>query len=231
LREKGARVLEVPAVEIAAPADGGDGLARAASALRAGRYTWVAFTSANAVEAFLGLLPDIRALGATKVAAVGLATSEALLRYRVVADLVPEQHRAAGLLAAFPPPPGQVLLPQAAGARPELAAGLRQLGWEVHVVEAYRTVPREIPTAQLVAAQRADAICFASPSALESYMDQAAVAGAGVPAMVACIGPSTAAAALCRGLEVSVEASEHSAAGLTEALSRSYGRLEGGFGA
>jgi uroporphyrinogen III methyltransferase/synthase len=224
LRERGARVLEVPAVEIAPPADGGDGLARAASALRAGRYTWVAFTSANAVEALLGLLPDIRALGATKVAAVGPATSEALLRYRVVADLVPEQHRAAGLLAAFPPPSGQVLLPQAAGARPELAAGLRQLGWEVHVVEAYRTVPREIPKAQLVAAQRADAICFASPSALESYMDQAAAAGAGLPAMVACIGPSTAAAALSRGLEVSVEAGEHSAAGLTEALTEALGK-------
>ncbi len=91
-------------------------------------------------------------------------------------------------------------------------------------MEAYRTAPRHLPKEQLLAAERADAICFASPSALASYMDQAAAAGASLPAVVACIGPVTAAAALSRGLEVSVEASERSAAGLAEALVEALGR-------
>jgi uroporphyrinogen III methyltransferase/synthase len=223
LRQRGARVVEVPAVEVAPPADGGAELAVAASKLQAGSYTWVAFTSANGVHALFKLVPDTRRLGQTLVAAVGPATSEALACYRVVADLVPEDHRAAGLLAAFPAGKGLVLLPQAAGARPELADGLAKLGWEVSTVEAYRTARREIAKEQLAAAARADAICFASPSALESYMDQAAAAGASIPATVACIGPVTAAAAISRGLVVSVEASEHTAAGLAEALGKVLG--------
>jgi uroporphyrinogen III methyltransferase/synthase len=233
LRELGARVIEAPAISIEGPSDGGRGLASAASRLAEGAYQWVAFTSANAVERFLGLVPDARALAGTKVAAVGPATAAALRRYRLIADLIPGGQSAHALAAAFPAPaaplagaqssPGQgpsptVLLPQAAGARPELLTGLVERGWQVEVVEAYRTLPRQIPLRVLTAAGEADAICFASPSAVYSYVDQAQAAGARLPPIVACIGPSTATAAALRGIKVDVQAQEHSAGGLASAL-------------
>ena len=47
-------------------------------------------------------LRDARALGSTKVAAVGPATAVALRRAGVEPDLVPAEHWAAGLVDAFP---------------------------------------------------------------------------------------------------------------------------------
>jgi uroporphyrinogen III methyltransferase / synthase len=223
LRDLGASVLEVPSIELAAPSDGGQALAAAVSELRSGRYSWVVFTSANAVDRFFALVPDARVLGNSQVAAVGPATAEALRGFRVVADMVPQDFRAEGLLASFPSPgtaPGRaaVLLPQASGARPELGAGLRERGWKVDSIEAYRTVARPIAPGLLAAAGQADAICFASSSAVHSYLDQAGGGAIGTPAVVVCIGPATAASARARGLRVSAEATEHSLEGLLDAL-------------
>ena len=253
LRELGARVLEVPAISIEGPSDGGKGLAAAAARLASGDYEWVAFTSVNAVERLLELLPDLRSLAGTKVAAVGPATAAALRRRQVVADLVAEGQSAQSLAEAFPTPVssgpcasrgeaipsrseaipsrseafptatrrtrcGAVLLPQAADARPELRRGLEGRGWQVDAVEAYRTQPRRIPLELLNAAGACDAICFASPSAVASYLDQAKAAGASLPPVVACIGPSTAAAATARGVKVDVQAEQRSAGSLAAAI-------------
>lgn len=233
LRDQGARVVEVPTIALSPASDGGAALASAAAKLAAGAYAWAVFTSPNAVQRFFEQVPDTRSFAAVKVAAVGPATAEALRTYRVVADLVPPDYLAEGLLASFPPPPPStpawssassapparaVLLPQAAGARPELRLGLAQAGWDVEAVEAYRTVPWAVERELLEAAGRADAICFASSSAVNSYLDQAGAAGTAVPPVVACIGPVTAAAARSRGLHVSAEASEHTLDGLVASL-------------
>ncbi len=221
LRQMGAEVLEVPTIAIAPPADGGRALVAALEHLARGAYPWVVFTSANAVERFFAHVPDTRLLAGTKVAAIGPGTAAALRVYRVLADLVPPDFRAEGLAASFPlapppPAPRKVLLPQAAGARPELKAELSRRGWEVDAVEAYRTVPHEVGPALLAAAARADAICFASSSAVNSYLDQART----VPPMVACIGPVTAATARSRGVQVHAEAPVHTLDGLVDALVR-----------
>jgi len=220
LRDLGAWVLEVPTIALAPPADNGAALARAAERLTEGAYSWAVFTSANAVERFFAVVPDTRAFGQTRVAAVGPATAKALRRFRVVADLVPPDHRAEGLLAAFPrgPAASPVLLPQAGGARPELRQGLARQGWRVDAVEVYRTVPVDIAPELLAAASEADAICFASPSAVNSYLDQATALWVALPPVVACIGPVTAATARARGLQVSAEASEHTLDGLLDGL-------------
>jgi uroporphyrinogen-III synthase len=229
LRDCGARVLEVPTITLAPPSDGGAGLAAAVAKVRARAYAWAVFTSPNAVERFFELVPDTRSLGAVKVAAIGPTTAEALRSYRVVADLVPSEYLAEGLLASFPPPPTgpsasvppsarAVLVPQAAGARATLRLGLADAGWEVDTVEAYRTVSRTVGRELLDDAGRADAICFASSSAVDSYIDQALAAGSAIPAVVACIGPVTAETARQRGLRVSATASEHTLDGLVTAL-------------
>jgi uroporphyrinogen III methyltransferase/synthase len=221
LRDEGAFVLELPVIAVVTPSDGGAGLAAAAEKLRSGAYSWVVFTSANGAHRFFEHVPDARAFAGARVAAVGPATADALRTYRVVADLMPRDCTAEGLLASLPAPPGNpaVLLPQAAGARSVLRRGLAELGWAVDTVEAYRTVPVDADPSLLAAARQADAICFASPSAVTSYLDQAGTDEAGsAPPVVACIGPTTAAAARARGLAVTVEASEHTVDGLVTAL-------------
>jgi uroporphyrinogen-III synthase len=146
---------------------------------------------------------------------------------------VPSRYLAEGLLESFPPPPAPtaatrgVFLPQAAGARDELRRGLAEAGWEVDAVEVYRTIASPIERELLETAGRADAICFASSSAVDSYLDQAGAAGSTVPPVVACIGPVTAATARRRGLHVSAEASEHTLNGLVAALLAALGSDEG----
>lgn len=212
LRALGAEVIELPAIRIVDPPDGGAAL-RAAAAV-AGTYDWVLFTSANTVERFLPLLRDARAFGAAKVAAIGPGTAAALARWHVVADLVPPEALAESLLdsllAAHPTLPARALLPAAVDARPVLARGLAERGWQVVTVPAYAT-ERLAP-----AAIEADAITFMSSSAVEAYVD--ANGTKDLPPVVACIGPVTAATARERGLTVHVEAGEHTVDGLVDGL-------------
>ena len=214
LHELGADTIEVPVIEVRPAGDGGAAL-RAAAA-RAGEYDWVVFTSANAVERFVPLLRDARDLGAARVAAIGPGTAEALRRLALVADLVPEEFVAEALVEAFPPGPGRVLLPRAAAARGVLPEGLRAKGWEVDVVEAYRTEPVPQSEERLVAARRADAITFTSSSTVTNFL--AAAGRDAVPPIVACIGPVTAETARSCGLVVDVVAGVHTIDGLVDAV-------------
>jgi uroporphyrinogen III methyltransferase/synthase len=185
-----------------------------------GSYDWLVLTSVNGVDRFFSELPDSRALGAVRVAAIGRGTADALRRYRVVADLVPEEFVAESLLDAMPAGPpdrtGRVLLARAAVARDVLPEGLRARGWEVDVIEAYRTVPAVPDPADLAAAAGADAITFTSSSTVTHYLDLAGTDR--VPPTVVCIGPVTAETARSHGLEVSAVADEHTIDGLVDAL-------------
>ena len=255
----GARVLELPSVTLSGPADGGDALAAAVERLATGAYVWVVFTSANAVERLFRSVPDTRALrereggrgrpgdtgrsaflpgsGRPRAAAAPGGGPPAVLpgRRRQCRRQCWRRRRQqcrCAVRARVPLSACRVraLLPQAGGARPELRQGLTALGWQVDAVEAYRTVPQSIEPDQLRLAARADAICFASSSAVTSYLDQAAAALGGtsadrlVPPIVACIGPVTASTARSRGLDVTAEASEHTIDGLVDALASALSR-------
>jgi uroporphyrinogen III methyltransferase / synthase len=216
LRALGAEVVELPTIEVTAPADGGAGLKRAAADLAAGRYHWVVFTSPRAVARFLPLLRDARAFASASIAAIGPGTGAALEARSLVADLIPPEFVAESLVAAFPCGSGEVLVPRAAVARDVLPEGLAAKGWKVDVVEAYRTEVAQPDPAALAAAGRADAITFTSSSTVTNYL---ALAGSPpVPPFVACIGPVTAATARSAGLSVAVVAGEHSIDGLVSAV-------------
>jgi uroporphyrinogen III methyltransferase/synthase len=220
LRDLGARPIEVPTIRIDQPADGGAGLERAATELAQGRYDWVVFSSPNAVAALLARLPDARAFGRAGLAAMGPGTADALAAWRLVPDLVPERAIAEGMLEAFPDPPGpgsRVLLPRAAGGRDVLPEGLTAAGWEVDAVVAYRTVPVPMTEADRVTVAAADAVCFASASAVKGFLEAAGGPDV-VPPVVVCIGPSTAAAAGGAGLRVTAVAEQHTIPGLIDAL-------------
>lgn len=214
LREAGAEPIEVPVIEVVDPGDGGAALRSAAAAL--GRYDWVVVTSPNGATRLLAALPDARAFGSAKVAAIGPGTAAALAAGNVRADLMPDRFVAEALLDALPDGPGRLLLARAEVARDVLPDGLRARGWEVDVVDAYRTVPAVITDEQRAAVADADVVTFTSSSTVEQAL--AAFGPAGLPATVACIGPVTAATARDHGLAVTIEAPVHTIDGLVSAL-------------
>ncbi len=213
----GAEPVVLPVIEIEDPADGGAALAEALGEVQ--RYDWLVVTSANGARRVLAGLADARVLGGVSVAAIGPGTAAALADGNIRADLVPERYVAEGLLEGFPAPPadgGRVLLARAAVARDTLPDGLRDAGWQVEVVEAYRTVAARPPADRLEAAAAADVVTFTSSSTVRRFLE---VAGRDrVPPVVACIGPVTAATAREAGLTVDVEAAEHTIPGLIQAL-------------
>jgi uroporphyrinogen III methyltransferase/synthase len=212
LVELGAEVIEVPTIAIDDPADGGAALA--ASAERVATYDWVVFTSANAVERFVGHLRDARQFGTARIAVVGTATAAALAGFHVVPDLVPDRFVAESLVESFPEGTGRVLVPQAAEARPVLVDGVRAKGWDVDVVEAYRTVTGRPTDRELRRAAEAHAVTFTSSSTVTGYLD----VGGAVPPVVASIGPITSETCAAHGIPVTVEADPSTVAGLVAAV-------------
>jgi uroporphyrinogen III methyltransferase/synthase len=206
-------------------------LSHALAELHAGVYSWVAFTSANAVERTIDALLraglDVRAFARARLAAVGPATARALEQRGLRADLVPERGDGAAvaeaMLAADPALAARgmaVLLPRAAEGREELAQALTAAGARVDAVAAYRTVavPNErlAPLAARLQAGDLHVLTFFSPSQVT------AVLGAlGAPAdaartlaaarLVAAIGQTTADALRSAGVRVDLVASAPSA--------------------
>lgn len=218
LHRRGAEALELPVIAFEPPYDL-DRLAQAAAEV--GSYDWLVLTSPTGVVRFFDQLPDARSLGGVKVAAIGPGTAAALAERNVVADLVPEQYVAESLLEALSDEvgsdwPGRVLIPRAETARNVLPDGLAAAGWDVDVVPAYRTVaPAPDPDAAALVAD-AEVITFTSSSTVTNFVDSY---GADiVPEVVATIGPITSETARSLGLEVAVEASEHTVDGLITAL-------------
>jgi uroporphyrinogen III methyltransferase/synthase len=150
LEELGAEVLVAPTVVIR-PIDDPGPVDRAIG--RLGEFDWLVFTSSNGVTHFLDRLEslglDLRALGRIKLAAIGPATTEALARYRLRADLVPDSYRSEALAEA--------LIREASGKRILLARADRgrtllkdELGGVAHVeqVAVYRNVDAEAMPAE-----------------------------------------------------------------------------------
>ncbi|MCU0272895.1 MAG: uroporphyrinogen-III synthase [Acidimicrobiales bacterium] len=232
--DTGATVLAVPVIGIGPPDDGGIALAEALAQL--GSYDWVVVTSANAADRVADALRGadglrgadaLRGAHTVRVAAVGPRTAARLEALGIRVDHVPERFTGDDLAATFPTGTGRVLFPAAAGARDAVPDGLRSRGWQVDRVTAYRTVEVTPPPAAIEAAVAADAIVFASPSAVRSWI--AATGGVPRPALAACIGPVTGAAAREAGFAV-VEADPHTMDGVVAALVRTLGGEPDGTG-
>jgi uroporphyrinogen III methyltransferase/synthase len=228
LAAEGAIPVELPSIEIEPVTDDG-ALGAAIDALAGGSYAWTVFTSANAVDVFFDALGsrgrDARVFGGTKVAAIGPATAESLAGRGIVADAVPEEYVAERVVDALKPNVSsgdRILLPRAAEARPELPEGLRVMGAEVDEVSLYRSVvPGEAPSEELEALRegRIDVVTFTSSSTVRNLVsmlngDTTALKNA----VIACIGPITAATAEELGLPPDVVAKEYTVPGLVAGL-------------
>ncbi len=228
LRERleglGARVLEVPTIEIVPPAswEPVDEAIR-----RIAEYDWVIFTSANAVEAFLsraGSLPPIQ------VAAVGSQTARKLTEKGCTPDLVPIDFRAEGLLEALPDnlTGKRILIPRAQVAREYLPEHLRGRGARVDVVTVYRTErPPEgaIRLARVLQDENVDCIMLTSGSTVHNLAEMLGVSDlshalAGIA--IAVIGPVTRDSATDAGLEVDIQAEKSTVPDLVEAIRNHY---------
>ncbi|ORA79212.1 bifunctional uroporphyrinogen-III C-methyltransferase/uroporphyrinogen-III synthase [Mycolicibacter kumamotonensis] len=232
----GALPVEVPTIAVEPPRSPAQ-MERAVKGLVDGRYQWVVFTSTNAVRAVwekfgeFGL--DARAFSGVKIACVGEATAERVRAFGISPELVPSGEQSSlGLLDEFPPyddvfdPVNRVLLPRADIATETLAEGLRERGWEIEDVTAYRTVRAAPPPAtirEMIKTGGFDAVCFTSSSTVRNL-----VGIAGKPharTIVACIGPKTAETAAEFGLRVDVQPETAAVGPLVDALAEHAARL------
>lgn len=229
LRALGAEPVPFPAIRIEEPADGGAALRTAARAIDT--FDWVVLGSANAAERLLAALEAARTPAAgthARWACVGPGTAGALREAGVEPAVLAERHVAEGLLEALAREDlggRRVLLPQAEVARPVLAEGLRTRGAEVHLVHAYRTVTdgagaRDVRERLLRG--EIGAVTFTSSSSVESFVEAVGRELGG--ALVAVIGPVTAATARALGLAPAVVAGTHTAEGLIDALAGHYSK-------
>jgi uroporphyrinogen III methyltransferase/synthase len=240
LEAAGARVLEAPAIVITPPASW-EPLDAALDALDT--FTWVIFTSVNGVAMVDRRLPARglawSALAGRRLAAIGPATADALGEHGVRADLVPHEYRAEGLLARLRgviTPADRVLLPRAAATRDVLVTGLRRLGAQVTEVPAYATRRAEAGTARLreaLAAGTIDAVTFTSSSTARNFAELFTEDERRewlTRAIVASIGPITAATAAEYGMQTDVMPSEYTIPALARALAEHFARVPRGSG-
>jgi uroporphyrinogen-III synthase len=224
LRRLGARPIVAPAIEIA-PARSA-ALTRALRDLEAGDFGWITLTSQATVAMLASRLPSPRALGSTRVAAIGDGTAAAFRRWaRRDPDLVPASFTTTGLARAFPRGEGRVLCARADIAPSGLEDALAAKGWSPTRVDAYRTrMPRTLPreARDALRAGEVDAVTFTSASTVRGFVG-AIDAVAGAPKVV-CIGPVTAKEARTHGLTVHAVARPHTIEGLVDALVRVLAR-------
>jgi hydroxymethylbilane synthase len=174
----------------------GQALHELAADLVAGRYQWLAITSAFTVEAMARLsYPLYRSVTPTLgVAAVGRSTAAAVRAACGRVDLQPADGIGGhALAAAWPPGPGRVALPGAVASAEALPTLLRERGWEVERVGVYRTSPVSALPADVIARWRSGRYAAVVVTAGSVAQAVATLLGTGVPAVA--IGTPSATAA------------------------------------
>jgi len=232
LREQGAEVIEVPAIEIRPPAS----LQPLDDALnKIIDYDWLILTSVNGVEALFDRLSvlsmDESSLQHLKIAAIGPATERAIADRGLVVDIVPDRYIAEEVVRALWPhvQRQRVLLVRAKIARDVIPTQLATAGAKVDVVEAYETVIPEHSKHELESVfadenRRPEIITFTSSSTVRNFLSL--IIGTDIPKKLpgikfASIGPVTSETLREYALPVHIEAEDYTMEGLVEAISKS----------
>jgi len=225
----GATVLELPLIEIipAVDAEIGDEAFAGLSS-----YEWLVFTSPNGVRFFFAeffrRFRDIRALGGARLAVVGPGTAKELAALHLDVDVMPQQQVGEALveaMCAFESMDNlKILVVTGDRNRDAVVAGLEAARAIVDQLPVYSTVATDLSGDAVAADFRqhgADAILFASGSAVESFLKQAPLLvlrpGATRP-LTGSLGPVTTEAMRKAGLPVDFEAAAASMEGLVRAL-------------
>src|SRR5579862_154635 len=231
LEELGARVIEIPTIEIRDP-DSWEPLDQAIGRLETFQYLLV--TWANGARNFLRRLSacgrDVRDLKGLTIGAIGPATAAEFARTGVKVDFIPNAYRAEGLLEVLDGHKlkGKAfLIPRARVARDLVPRVLSERGARVEVVAAYETVVPKLGAEEIeeLLSPPPDVITFTSSSTathfsklLGDFPWRQKLAGTAI----ASIGPITSATLRKLGLSVTVEASESTMTGLVRALTEYF---------
>jgi uroporphyrinogen III methyltransferase / synthase len=233
LQKQGAKVVEMPALEITTPSSWLN-LDRAIA--RINEFQWLILTSANAVNYFFDRLAalgkDARVLFGVKIAVVGRKTADVLGQRQIKPDFIPPEYVADSLVTNFPEPltNQKILFPRVeTGGREVLVKELSIQEAEVIEVAAYQSkCPEKIDQATFHALQQKqiDIITFASSKTVSNFyqlIQQQLPSSGAIQSLlenvrVASIGPQTS--KTCQELlgRVDFEAKEYTLEGLTTAI-------------
>lgn len=225
----GAEVIELPLIRITKDVSKQD---LADVLLELGGYDWIVFTSANGVrfffEEFFRIFDDIRTLGLLRFACIGAATARAIhdlhLRVECQPEVATGEALAEALIATGSLDSAKVMIVTGNLNRDELVVKLEEARAIVDRLPVYKTEKTDLadePAAADFRAKGADAVLFASSSAVDSFVGQAgalALAAGAKPPLAGSIGPQTSATMKQRGLPIAFEAKEPSLDSLVEAL-------------
>lgn len=196
------------------------------------QYEWLVFTSVNGVkyffEEFHRVFDDIRSIGMVRIAVVGEATAAAVREQRLRVDLQPKkanaEELAKELIGRESMDSAKVLVVTGNQNREVIIEQLNEARAIVDQLPVYKTEETDLakdPVAGDFRAKGADAILFASPSAAQSFFDQASALKLAAKAkrpLAGSIGPSTTTTMKQLGLPVDFEATEASLDSLIAAL-------------
>ncbi|MDA8387517.1 MAG: uroporphyrinogen-III C-methyltransferase [Nitrospiraceae bacterium] len=230
LEDLGAEIVEFPAIEIVPPASW-QPLDEALG--NAGSYDWIIFTSTNGVKFFFKrfreLRMDIRSIRA-RICAVGSKTAEAVRRFCLNVDLVPEEFRAEGLIDAFTGlyPSGRLdgvrfLLPRAEEAREIFPEQIRRMGGVMDVPAAYRAVKPLARGKRLKRFLKEGKITVATFTSAATFTNFMEILGADAGSLlqgvsIAAIGPVTAKKIEQAGLKTRIMPAKATMEALAEAI-------------
>lgn len=224
LRSAGFEPIFFPVIEIQ-PIGNNVALERALEKLNC--YEWVVFTSVNAVDVVFDEYSVffLKENAGVRFAAIGPKTAEALRKYSIEPDFVPEEYVAEAILHGLGDLQGKwVLLPRAEIARQVLPEAIANAGGIAHEIIVYQTLPAQVDEDGLSALKSGvDVITLTSASTVENFFAIAKQNGLdplNLPnnPLFACIGPITEQAAKEEGLVKLVVAKEYTTEGLIEAI-------------
>jgi len=228
----GARVLEIPFIEIRKPRSYRP-LDEALVNIQ--NYDWLILTSVNGVEAVWERIRKLRLsasrLKHLKIAAIGPATKKAIEAQGLKVHVVPKHYVAESVVKSLHQRVAgkRVLLARARVARDVIPRELRKAGATVDVVEAYETVVPKSSRVRLRKALRNPKLCptiatFTSSSMARNFVAlvgaRAAQAAVHKGLRLASIGTVTSGTLRELGLPVHVEAKQFTIPGLVKAMER-----------
>lgn len=232
LEELGAEIIEFPTIKLVPP-ENYDELD--ASIDKIETYDWLIFSSRNGVKFFFKRFfekdRDIRDLKGIKICAIGKRTAKEIRTFCLKIDLIPEQFRAEGLIDAFikmqtgkekfkfQSTSGKskskilkgirFLLPRADLAREVFPKTVKELGGEIDVPVAYRTIKPELHGKRLKRFLKEGKISIATFTSAATFNNFREIMKEDVEELlkgvaIAVIGPITAKAVKKAGLKVDI---------------------------
>ena len=231
LEEHGADCLEYSTIHIE-PVDDYTVLDRELENI--GSCQWLIFTSLNGVTYFFkhlyGQGRDVRSLAGPKIAVVGKATADELLKYGIQADLIPEEFTGEGLADALiraGVSGKRVVIPRALAARDVLPEMLGKAGAEVVIAPVYQNVPPRGRKEQLreeLEEKNVDMVTFTSSSTVTNFLTMVDASSEeelhrlldGVK--IAAIGPITSKTVKNNGLAVDIQPEQYTIADMVNAI-------------